>query len=107
MSGTAVRPADSFHPHWDGKKCELSPPGRGALPSILVIGVHKGGSTVRAMWCACAWACMVVIVVVVVVLIVVVLFWCCFHYAFEGILRGSGSGLGGLVGARAFSRAFL
>lgn len=45
MVGTLARPADPFHPHWDGKKCELSPPGTGALPSILVIGVHKGGST--------------------------------------------------------------
>lgn len=36
---------DEFHPHWNGNKCELSRYGEGQLPSVLVLGVHKGGST--------------------------------------------------------------
>eukprot|EP00040_Diaphanoeca_grandis_P033217 m.203012 g.203012 ORF g.203012 m.203012 type:complete len:498 (-) comp32844_c0_seq3:40-1533(-) len=36
----------SFFPHWSATKCEKpNQPGQGMLPSILLLGVHKGGST--------------------------------------------------------------
>eukprot|EP00038_Savillea_parva_P013651 m.8913 g.8913 ORF g.8913 m.8913 type:complete len:507 (-) comp2578_c0_seq2:115-1635(-) len=44
-SNISAYPHDDYAHHWEGKKCEAAPQGNGNLPAVLVIGVHKGGSS--------------------------------------------------------------
>eukprot|EP00037_Helgoeca_nana_P022407 m.228890 g.228890 ORF g.228890 m.228890 type:complete len:397 (-) comp25989_c0_seq3:858-2048(-) len=45
-SNISAYPDDPYTQHWEGKRCEQQTSGgRGRLPSLLVMGVHKGGST--------------------------------------------------------------
>eukprot|EP00035_Acanthoeca_spectabilis_P008629 m.156473 g.156473 ORF g.156473 m.156473 type:complete len:509 (-) comp14435_c0_seq1:116-1642(-) len=44
-SNISAYPDDEYAHHWEGKRCERSTGSDGVLPRVLVVGVHKGGST--------------------------------------------------------------
>eukprot|EP00036_Acanthoecidae_sp_10tr_P018616 CAMPEP_0206314476 /NCGR_PEP_ID=MMETSP0106_2-20121207/15038_1 /ASSEMBLY_ACC=CAM_ASM_000206 /TAXON_ID=81532 /ORGANISM="Acanthoeca-like sp., Strain 10tr" /LENGTH=222 /DNA_ID=CAMNT_0053745835 /DNA_START=124 /DNA_END=789 /DNA_ORIENTATION=- len=44
-SNISAYPDDAYMQHWEGKRCEMNQDANGVLPAVLVLGVHKGGST--------------------------------------------------------------